>query len=92
MEKKTSSDIGNLFADDPIFTRRVRDSKGRFATQERAAYDKARKENTFLRYQVERYKRLAEKAEPTISALFKITKRQGDTLAKHRKELAKKQK
>lgn len=89
METK-ASDIGNLFANDPVFKGKHRDSRGRFATEEKAAYDKAKRENMFLRFQVEKYKRLAEKASPTIAALFKITRQQGQTIAKLRKELAQK--
>jgi hypothetical protein len=59
METK-ASDIGNMFADDPVFKGTHRDSRGRFATEERAMYDKTKRENIFLRYQVEKYKRLAE--------------------------------
>lgn len=89
METK-ASDIGNLFANDPVFKGKHRDSRGRFATEEKAAYDKAKRENAFLRFQVEKYKRLAEQANPTIAALFKITRQQGQTIAKLRKELAQK--
>lgn len=54
-----TANIGNLFADDPTFKVKARDSRGRFATAERAAYDRTRKENSFLKFQVEKYRRLA---------------------------------
>lgn len=45
----------DLFANDPAM--RMRDSKGRFATPERAYADKAIAENKMLRLQVEKFKR-----------------------------------
>lgn len=84
--------IGNIFADDPIFKARQRDRKGRFATAERAAYDRANRENSFLKFQVEKYKRLAEGAQPTISALNQIVRQQSETIVRLRKELAQKRK
>ena len=92
MEKAKTPLLGNMFADDPVFKGTHRDSRGRFATEERAMYDKTKRENTFLRYQVEKYKRLAEQASPTINALYRITQQQGQTIAELRKELAKKSK
>lgn len=44
-----------LFDKDPAL--RMRDSKGRFATPERARADKAIEENRYLRMQVEKFKR-----------------------------------
>ena len=44
-----------MFANDP--TLRMRDSKGRFATPEKALYDRVIEENKMLRLQVEKYKR-----------------------------------
>lgn len=52
--------MNTLFDNDPVFNQRHRDSKGRFATAEKVAYDKAIKENNYLRYQVEKYRRMAE--------------------------------
>ena len=43
------------FADDPAL--RFRDSKGRFATPERAMADKAIEQNKYLRLEVEKYRR-----------------------------------
>ena len=45
-----------LFDNDPALI--PRDSKGRFATPERAYADRAIEENKLLRIQVERYKRM----------------------------------
>lgn len=45
----------DMFANDPAL--RMRDSRGRFATPERARADKAIEENKMLRFQVEKYKR-----------------------------------
>ena len=45
----------DMFANDP--TLRARDSKGRFATPEKAMYDKAIEENRTLRLQVEKFRR-----------------------------------
>lgn len=52
--------MNTLFDNDPAFKQKHRDSKGRFATAEKAAYDIAIKENNYLRYQVEKYRRMAE--------------------------------
>jgi predicted RNase H-like nuclease (RuvC/YqgF family) len=51
--------MNTLFDSDPLF-RVSRDCRGRFATAERAEYDRAKKENRMLRLQVERYRREAE--------------------------------
>lgn len=45
----------DLFANDPAL--RFRDSKGRFATPERAMADKAIEQNRYLRLEVEKYRR-----------------------------------
>ena len=44
-----------LFGNDPAL--KYRDSRGRFATADRAYADKAIRENNFLRSEVEKYKR-----------------------------------
>lgn len=54
-----------LFDKDPAF-RYLRDSKGRFATPEKAMYDRVERENRLLRLQVEKYRRLAEMPIKTI--------------------------
>ena len=54
-----------LFDNDPAF--RMRDSKGRFATLERARTDKAIEENKYLRLQVEKYRRAYIAAGETSS-------------------------
>ena len=46
----------DMFAKDPAF--KFRDSKGRFATAEKAMTDKALRDNNILRYNVEKYKRM----------------------------------
>lgn len=77
-----------LFDNDPVFKEQKRDSKGRFATAERAMYDKATKENNYLRYQVEKYKRLAETPTETFIAQQRIIVTQSRVIADLRKELA----
>lgn len=47
--------VPDLFANDP--TMRCRDSKGRFATPQRAMADKAIEQNKYLRLEVEKYRR-----------------------------------
>lgn len=48
-----------LFDNDPLFAH-PRDSSGRFCTIERAEYERAKRENQFLRLEAEKYKRQAE--------------------------------
>ena len=60
--------MSGLFDQDPVFTQKKRDSKGRFATAERAMYDKALKENNWLRFQVEKFRRQAEAANGAFIA------------------------
>ncbi len=62
----------DLFDNDPVFNQRHRDRKGRFATIERAMLDKSKRENTFLRLQAERYRRMAETATRVIIIKDKI--------------------
>lgn len=57
----------DMFANDPSM--KMRDSKGRFATPERARADKAIEENKMLRLQVEKYKR-AYLAAGEMSAMY----------------------
>lgn len=61
--KKKNSDLGELFPLTPDM--RCRDTKGRFATPERAYADKAMRENQFLRMECERYKRAYMSATKT---------------------------
>ena len=56
-----------MFANDPSM--KMRDSKGRFATPERAMADKAIEENKMLRLQVEKYRR-AYLAAGEMSAMY----------------------
>lgn len=78
-----------LFDNEPVFTGRKRDSKGRFATAERAMYDKATKENSWLRLQVEKYKRIADVSGCAFIAQQRIIVTQSRIIADLRKELAK---
>lgn len=78
-----------LFDNDPVFTGRKRDSKGRFATAEKAMYDKATKENSWLRLQVEKYKRIADVSGGAFIAQQRIIVTQSRVIADLRKELAK---
>lgn len=64
--------MSGLFDQDPVFNGRKRDSKGRFATAERAMYDKALKENSWLRLQVEKYRRMAEASNGAFIAQQRI--------------------
>lgn len=78
-----------LFDNDPVFKGKKRDSKGRFATAERAMYDKATKENSWLRLQVEKYKRIADVSGCAFIAQQRIIVTQSRIIADIRKELAK---
>ena len=78
-----------LFDNDPVFKGKKRDSKGRFATAERAMYDKATKENSWLRLQVEKYKRIADVSGCAFIAQQRIIVTQSREIADLRKELAK---
>lgn len=60
--KKKSSEL-DLFPQTP--ETRFRDTKGRFATPERAYVDKAIRENQYLRLECERYKRAYMSATKT---------------------------
>ena len=80
--------MNGLFDQDPVFKHRRRDSKGRFATAERAMRDKALRENSYLRFQVEKYKRLGEKAHEAFAAQQHIIYKQSRVIADLREELA----
>lgn len=73
--------MSGLFDNDPVFKHRKRDSKGRFATAERAMYDKAMKENRYLKLQVEKYRRMAEASSGAFIAMQR-------TIASLREKLA----
>lgn len=77
--------MSGLFDQDPVFTQKKRDSKGRFATAERAMYDKALKENNWLRFQVEKYKRQAEAANVAFIAQQRIIASLREELAQTKK-------
>ena len=89
MEKAKTLLLGNMFADDPVFKSTHRDSRGRFATAERAMYDKATKKNSWLRLQVEKYKRIADVSGGAFIAQQRIIVTQSRVIADLRKELAK---
>ena len=78
-----------LFDNYPVFKGKKRDSKGRFATAERSMYDKATKENSWLRLQVEKYKRIADASGGAFIAQQRIIDNQSRIIADLRKELAK---
>lgn len=77
-----------LFDNDPAFKKRIRDSKGRFATAERALYDKAKSENVWLRFQVEKYRRIAESSSGAFIAQQRIISNLTRKIADLKKELA----
>ena len=89
MEKAKTLLLGNMFADDHVFKSTHRDSRGRFATAERAMYDKATKENSWLRLQVEKYKRIADVSGGAFIAQQRIIANQSRIIADLRIELAK---
>lgn len=80
--------MAGLFDKDPVLNRKRRDSRGRFATAERAMYDKATKENSWLRLQVEKYKRIADVSDSVFIAQQRIIDTQLRVIADLRKELA----
>ncbi len=77
--------MSGLFDQDPVFTQKKRDSKGRFATAERAMYDKALKENNWLRFQVEKFRRQAEAANGAFIAQQRIIASLREELAQTKK-------
>lgn len=80
--------MAGLFDKDPVLNRKRRDNRGRFATAERAMYDKATKENSWLRLQVEKYKRIADVSDSVFIAQQRIIDTQLRVIADLRKELA----
>lgn len=79
--------MSGLFDNDPVFKHRKRDSKGRFATAERAMYDKAIKENRYLKMQVEKYRRQAESANGAIIAQQRVIANLREKLAQTKKSI-----
>lgn len=79
----------DMFANDPVFKGIKRDNRGRFATAEKAQYDKAMRERSFMEYQVEKYKRIAQVNDGAFIALQRIVADQNRIIAGLRKELAK---
>lgn len=80
--------MAGLFDKDPVLNRKRRDSRGRFATAERAMCDKATRENSWLRLQVEKYKRIADASDSVFIAQQRIIDTQLRVIADLRKELA----
>ena len=78
-----------LFDNDPVFKGIKRDRKGRFATAEKAMYDKAISERSFLTFLVEKYKRIANASSRAFIGQQKIIANQSRIIADLRKELAK---
>ena len=76
----------DLFNNDPVFRGVHRDSRGRFATREKALFDKTIRENKYLQTQVEKYRRLADCARDTIYSLQKIIHNQNLTIQELRNE------
>lgn len=78
----------DLFDNDPAFKGRKRDSRGRFATAEKALYDRALKENSWLRLQVEKYRRQADLSNGAFIAQVRIIDSQSRIITGLRRELA----
>ena len=78
-----------LFDNDPVFKGIKRDRKGRFATAEKAMYDKAISERYFLTFLVEKYKRIANASSRAFIGQQRIIVTQSRIIADLRKELAK---
>ena len=78
-----------LFDNDPVFKGIKRDRKGRFATAEKAMYDKAISERYFLTFLVEKYKRIANASSRAFIGQQQIIANQSRIIADLRKELAK---
>ena len=78
-----------LFDNDPVFKGIKRDRKGRFATAEKAMYDKAISERYFLTFLVEKYKRIANASSRAFIGQQKIIANQSRIIADLRKELEK---
>ena len=89
MEKAKTLLLGNMFADDPVFKSTHRDSRGRFATAEKAMYDKAISERYYLTFLAEKYKRIANASSRAFIGQQKIIANQSRIIADLRKELAK---
>ena len=62
-----------VFDKDPVFAH-PRDSRGRYCTEDRAEYERVKRENKYLRLQVEKYKRQAEQSNDVFIALLKDLK------------------
>ena len=80
--------MSGLFDKDPVFTQRIRDSKGRFATAEQAKYDRVMRERRWMEFQVEKYKRIAKSSTGAYITQSIIIANQKRIIADLRKELA----
>ena len=76
----------DMFANDPAM--KPRDSRGRFATPEKARADKALEENKYLRLQVERFKRAWFAASEMSSYYHRALIKVEDELREVRKKAA----
>lgn len=79
----------DIFSNDPVFKGVKRDRLGRFATAEKAQYDKMMRERSWMEFQVEKYKRIAQANDGAFIALQRIVADQNRIIAGLRKELAK---
>lgn len=80
--------MADLFTQDPVFKGKKRDSKGRFATAERAMYDKAIREHNYLLFQIEKYRRQTEVHDGAFIALQRTNAELLQIIANLRRELA----
>ncbi len=78
----------DLFSNDPVFKQPKRDRLGRFATAEKALYDKVMRERSWMEFQVEKYRRVAESTTGAFIAQQRIIANQSRIIADLRKELA----
>ena len=78
----------DLFSNDPVFKGAKRDRLGRFATAEKAKYDKVMRERSWMEFQVEKYRRMAESSTGAFIAQSRIIANQRRIIADLRKELA----
>ncbi|MBR1526866.1 MAG: hypothetical protein IJ640_09460 [Prevotella sp.] len=78
----------DLFSNDPVFKGAKRDRFGRFATAEKAMYDKVMRERSWMEFQVEKYRRMAESSTGAFITLSRVIEKQKRIIADLRKELA----
>ncbi len=78
----------DLFSKDPVFKQRKRDRLGRFATAEKAQYDKVMRERGWMELQIEKYKRIADVSNDAFIEQARTIENQRRVIADLRKELA----